>query len=193
MSLKVASIFFILLVMAVVQSARAWEVDFSRRQKHPAPSDSSVPQTVNVDSQNVVGANPVAANSEGEVPRSLPPHRSRLKDLVAPSKALVVDRQEVVILNTDHGFVPASVRLHKGLHYRFHVVNVNESKRNVSFMLDAFDQHHATYFGEIKTFDVDPDKAGVFEFQCPETSAEGKVVVFGVAPGSGSRALSSEE
>ncbi len=89
------------------------------------------------------------------------------------------DRQEFVILNTNHGFVPAQVRLHKGLHYKVHVVNINEDKKNVSFIMDGFNQHYATYFGQIKTFDIDPDKEGVFEFECPETTAMGKVVVFG--------------
>ena len=61
-------------------------------------------------------------------------------------------------------------------------MNVNEDKKNVSFMLDAFGQHHATYFGKIKSFDLDPTTEGIFDFQCPETSAQGKLVIFGTQP-----------
>jgi hypothetical protein len=115
--------------------------------------------------------------SEGSQPR--------LREFVSRVvKGKNFDRQELVILNTATGFIPNAVRVRKGVHYTIHVVNVNEAKKNVSFMLDAFDQHHATYFGKIKTFDVDPDKEGVFEFQCPETSGVGRLIVFGGVHGS---------
>ncbi|MEZ4872157.1 MAG: cupredoxin domain-containing protein [Bdellovibrionales bacterium] len=86
--------------------------------------------------------------------------------------------QEVVVMNTKKGFVPATVRLRQGMNYKFHVVNINEEERNVSFVMDAFSEHHATYFGNIKTFILSPKKEGVFSFQCPETSAQGKLVVY---------------
>lgn len=85
---------------------------------------------------------------------------------------------DIVILNTDKGFVPQTVRLRKGLNYMVHVVNVNEKEKNVSFILDAFSEHHATYYGRIKSFRVEPQKEGLFSFQCPETSLEGQIVVF---------------
>jgi hypothetical protein len=90
--------------------------------------------------------------------------------------------QEIVILNTDKGFVPSTVRLKKGLAYQIHVVNVNEKEKNVSFVLDSFSEHHATFYGKIKSFVVRPQKEGVFRFVSPETSAQGKLVVY---PGNG--------
>lgn len=86
--------------------------------------------------------------------------------------------QEVVILNTEKGFVPSTLRVREGLNYKINVVNVNESARNVSFVLDSFSEHHATYYGQIKTFHIKPAKEGVFSFICPETSAKGKLVVY---------------
>jgi hypothetical protein len=86
--------------------------------------------------------------------------------------------QEIVVLNTDKGFVPSTLRVKEGLTYKISVVNVNESARNVSFVLDSFSEHHATYYGKIKTFDIKPVKEGVFSFMCPETSAKGRLVVY---------------
>lgn len=86
--------------------------------------------------------------------------------------------QEIVILNTDKGFLPGTVRMRKGGKYLLHVVNVNEREKNVSFVLDAFSEHHATFYGKVKSFRVEPKKDGIFSYQCPETSAEGRVVVY---------------
>lgn len=85
---------------------------------------------------------------------------------------------ELVILNTDRGFVPATVRVREGLQYKIHVVNVNEQDRNVSFVMDAFSEHHATYYGKIRTFVIRPKKEGIYTFQSPETSAQGRLIVF---------------
>lgn len=90
--------------------------------------------------------------------------------------------QEVVVLNTDKGFVPSTIRLKRGLNYQIHIVNVNEKEKNVSFVLDSFSEHHATFFGKIKTFVIRPQKEGVFRFVSPETSAQGKVVVYPGGP-----------
>ncbi|MEO0336488.1 MAG: hypothetical protein AAF202_08840, partial [Pseudomonadota bacterium] len=49
-------------------------------------------------------------------------------------------------------------------------------------VLDTFSQHHATYYGEVKSFHLNPKKEGVYSFVCPETSAQGKLVV--VSPSS---------
>jgi plastocyanin len=85
--------------------------------------------------------------------------------------------QDVVILNTEKGFIPESLSLRAGIKYKVHVVNVNENEKNVSFIMSAFGQHHGTYYGQIKSFEVTPTKEGVYTYQCPETSLEGKVVV----------------
>jgi plastocyanin len=101
--------------------------------------------------------------------------------------------QEVVVLNTDTGFMPSTLRLRKGSHYKIHVVNINEKEKNVSFVLDAFSEHHATYYGKIKTFEVEPKKEGTYSFQCPETSSEGRVVVFAPAGAQNLRVPASED
>jgi hypothetical protein len=85
---------------------------------------------------------------------------------------------EIVVLNTEKGFVPSTIRVKKGLAYQIHVVNVNEKDKNVSFVLDSFSEHHATFYGKIKTFVIRPQKEGVFKFVSPETSAQGKLVVY---------------
>lgn len=91
--------------------------------------------------------------------------------------------QEIVVLNTERGFVPSTLRLKKGLAYQIHIVNVNDKEKNVSFVLDSFSEHHATFYGKIKSFTIQPQKEGVYKFVSPETSAQGKVVVFtGEAP-----------
>jgi hypothetical protein len=86
--------------------------------------------------------------------------------------------QEVVVLNTEQGFVPSTIRARVGSHYKLHIVNVNEREKNVSFVLDAFSEHHATYFGKIKSIIITPKKDGIFSFQSPETSAQGRLIVF---------------
>lgn len=85
--------------------------------------------------------------------------------------------QEIVILNTEKGFIPQSIRVRVGAKYTIHVVNVNEKEKNLSFISDAFSQYLATYYGKVKSFDIEPKKDGVFAFQCPETSLEGRIVV----------------
>jgi len=86
--------------------------------------------------------------------------------------------QELVVLNTEKGFVPTTIYLREGNIYKIHVVNVNEREKNISFVLDSFSEYHATYFGQIKSFTVRPKKEGIFSFVCPETSAHGKLVVY---------------
>ena len=63
-----------------------------------------------------------------------------------------------------------------------HVVNVNEKEKNVSFILDGFSEHHATFFGKVKTFKLEPRKEGVYSFMSPETAVEGRFIVFTSGP-----------
>jgi hypothetical protein len=189
MNFKQASIFVVILLMALVEIARAWEVDFSRRQNR-VPAENR-PEVAPVEP-------PPAEVIPSAIPTELPPKKAarsaKFESMVKRAAPLAGDRQEFVILNTPKGFVPSSLRIHKGLHYTVHVVNVNEEKKNVSFMLDGFNEHHATFFGKIKTFNLDPDKEGVFEFQCPETSAEGRLIVLTPKPMAPvQRSLSSEK
>jgi len=135
----------------ILSEAQAdWKIDFSRRMKDTRHSDLS----------------------EGEQPNTSA--EGFLKSLFTYSEAA----QDVVILHTETGFVPSTVRVRQGGVYRLHVVNVNEKERNVSFVMDAFSEHHATFFGKIKSFEIRPQKDGVFRFVSPETSAQGRLVVY---------------
>jgi plastocyanin len=88
-----------------------------------------------------------------------------------------VPMQEIVIINTEQGFVPSTVRVREGAQYRLVIVNVNEKAKNVSFVLDSFSEHHATFYGKMKSFHISPKKEGVYTFVSPETSAQGRLVV----------------
>lgn len=96
------------------------------------------------------------------------------ESLLAPAAPM----QEVVILNTKNGFVPKVLRLKTGARYKVNLVNIDKTNQNISFIMDQFGEHHATYYGQVKKFMLEPTEAGVFKFQCPETSAEGKLIVF---------------
>ena len=141
------------LLFFVSSTAMAWEVDFSRRQ---------------------VEFNKV--NNEDRLPASIQEDQSAtiLSKVFESSEPT----QDIVIMNTDKGFVPDTVRLRKGNNYRVHIVNVNGKEKNVSFVLDAFSEHHNTVFGEQKTFNVTPKTDGIFSYQCPETAVQGKFIIF---------------
>lgn len=85
--------------------------------------------------------------------------------------------QEIVILNTESGFTPSTVRVREGSQYKIVIVNVNEKAKNVSFVLDSFSEHHATFYGKLKEFMISPKKEGVYTFVSPETSAQGRLIV----------------
>lgn len=132
-----------------------WNIDLSRRQKTVRDADLN--------------------ESAGREVTEPAPKKTGLLESVFEGGELT---QEAVILSTERGFVPSSLRLRKGSRYLVHVVNVNEKDKNVSFVLDAFGEHHATYYGKIKSFRLEPKKEGVYSFQCPETAAEGRIVVY---------------
>ncbi|MBK9323894.1 MAG: cupredoxin domain-containing protein [Bdellovibrionaceae bacterium] len=85
--------------------------------------------------------------------------------------------QDIVILNTEKGFVPETIRVKKGNSYRIHVVNVNQKEKNISFVLDAFSEHHSTVYGQERSFNLHPKVDGIFSYQCPETAVQGRVIV----------------
>lgn len=132
--------------------ALAWEVDLSRRQ---------------VDFDRVTDQSRLPASAKSAESVDL---LEKVFDSVEPA-------QDVVIMNTEKGFVPEAVHLRQGGTYRIHVVNVNSKEKNVSFVMDAFSEHHNTVYGQAKSFTVTPKADGVFAFQCPETSLQGRVVV----------------
>lgn len=136
-------------ILAGSTASADWAIDLSRRQKDIRQQEMKAP-----------------------IPQ---PEQQTFFDKLFTAEAPAND---VVILNTDKGFIPGTVRLRKGVKYKVHVVNVNGAEKNVSFILDAFSEHHATFYGSIKSFEIHPQKEGVFSFQCPETSLEGRMVVF---------------
>ena len=147
--MKMKKLMTIITLLGLSVAAQAeWNVDFSRRTKELRRDDYNQ-----------------KANTKKE--KSIFEH-------VFESSAPV---QEVVLLNTEKGFMPANFTVHQGVTYRVHLVNINEKARNVSFIMDSFSEHHATYYGKLKTFTITPKKEGIFTFQCPETSAQGRLVV----------------
>lgn len=130
-------------------TVKAWEIDLSRRKQ---------------DLQKLKGHGPEPAQLSNK------PMVDGLFQSLEPT-------QEIVILHTDKGFIPETVRLRKGNNYRISIVNVNEKEKNTSFILDAFSEHHGTYFGQPKSFEISPKVEGVFSYQCPETAKQGKIVV----------------
>lgn len=190
-----------LLFLAAFEAYGEWKVDFSRRRGKSDYVEHSNKKLM-IDEQ-VVESDDMVPPPPGDTNMVMPyvakPKKAKIdpsiRKLVARSRDRDrVKRQSFVILNTEHGFIPSTVNIYAGGHYVIHVVNVNEKKKNVSFVLDGFREHHATYFSEIKSFKVDPKSVGVYAYQCPETASEGKLVVLGpksVPPVM--RALSSEE
>jgi plastocyanin domain-containing protein len=130
---------------------KAWDVDMSRRQKEL--THSRMPANV---------FDLPAKKDEG---------------MAANYFESIEPTQEIVILNTEKGFIPETVRLKKGQNYKIHVVNVNNKEKNTSFVLDAFSEHHGTYFGQEKSFSLSPRTEGIFSFQCPETAKQGRLII----------------
>jgi hypothetical protein len=139
-----------IIIFSVFGHAEEWKVDLSRR----------LPQVKKDDMRE-----PASVENTGE-----PGFFDSVFQTSDPA-------QEIVVLNTDKGFIPSQIRVRQGQTYRIYVVNVNENEKNVSFVLDAFSEHHATFYGKLKSFMIKPQKEGVFRFVSPETSAAGKLVV----------------
>lgn len=140
-----------------ISIAKAWDVDLSRRKTDFDRIEDRKRSPASVD----------------------------VKDSVLGLSALVepmLPVQDVVIMNTATGFVPDTLHLRRGQNYRLHVVNINEQKRNVSFILDDFAESHATPYATEKSFEIKPQKIGEFIFHSPETSYRGRLVVVDPAP-----------
>ena len=148
------------LLLILVPAHADWKVDFSRRQAETRSQDLREP-------------------ASSDAPIMVDPPKTNFFGSLFESGQI---SGEIVVLNTEKGFVPSTIRVKKGQAYQIHVVNVNEKEKNVSFVLDSFSEHHATFYGKIKTFVIRPQKEGVFKFVSPETSAQGKLVVFPDGP-----------
>ena len=133
------------------ESTFAFEIDLSRRRQD-------------------INALPIKARVGERSPAS---ERPTIRKVIGSSSP----EETVVILNTETGFVPETVQLQVGQRYHIHVVNVNDKKKNLSFIASEFNQHHATYFGKVKNFKVEPTRDGIFHYECPETGDEGRLVV----------------
>jgi hypothetical protein len=142
----------VLLLFTTTAAHAGWKVDLSRRQK--ASREQEIKQEA--------------------VKSSSPQEEKSFFNSVFSNEEPV---QEVVILNTEKGFVPSTVRMKKDGKYLVHVVNVNEKEKNVSFVLDGFSEHHATFYGKVRSFRVEPKREGIYSFQSPETSIEGRLIV----------------
>ncbi len=161
-------------VLLANQANAEWSLDLSRRTQQMRKTELN---------QNSYGRDPASVKTfEGEEPSTLesntkdePSFIGRVFDAGEPT-------QDIVILNTERGFVPNTIRVRKDGRYMVHVVNVNEKEKNVSFILDGFSEHHATFFGKVKSFKMEPKKEGVYSFLSPETAVEGKFIVFANGP-----------
>jgi hypothetical protein len=147
----------VLAALSLTARAEDWKVDLSRRFPEPKKEEMRDPassdQPVSVDGGSATGSFFDAVFKDSD------------------------PAQEIVVLNTEKGFIPSQIRVRQGQNYKIYVVNVNEAEKNVSFVLDSFSEHHATYYGKIKSFMIHPQKEGVYKFISPETSAQGKLVV----------------
>jgi hypothetical protein len=156
---KLAIFFTFAATSAFATTAQALEVDFTRRQVefNKVDDSSRLPAAMTPDEQ-----------SKSIVEKVFD---GKLFETVEPA-------QEIVIMNTDKGFVPETLNLKKGTNYKLHIVNINGKEKNVSFVMDAFSEHHNTFFGEHKTFNITPKVDGIFSFQCPETAMQGKLIIY---------------
>ncbi|OFZ30396.1 MAG: hypothetical protein A2622_08275 [Bdellovibrionales bacterium RIFCSPHIGHO2_01_FULL_40_29] len=142
-------------------TVHAWEIDLSRRQTKPTQIEN-----VRMPASQSLNVKNVEKTTDQEIMEAL-------KNVVNPADI----SREIVIVNTDAGFVPDTVQVKKGEAYKIHVVNLNMKEKNTSFLMDSFTQSHNTMYGNLKTFVIEPKVEGVFSYQCPETGVHGKLVV----------------
>ena len=187
---SVRFVFFFLFFFVQV-TAKAWEIDFSRRSKDleslresqaegPSrrPASSGVSQRIySTDDSSSYGSSPYVREAI-QVDAAAPAETENAKSSWFSSLTSAFENSvDVVVMNTVEGFVPSKISLRKGRTYRLHIANLNEKEKNTSFLLDAFSIHQGVYFGSKKTFNLSPKVEGVFSFVCPETAAQGQVVV----------------
>ncbi len=150
---KTVKLFIKVMIFVFVGSqAQSWDVDMSRRKL----------DFDRVSDQNRLPASKTTETSGFDIEAIMPSH---------------LPVQDIVILNTDKGFVPSKVVVRKGDVYKIHLVNVHSEKKNISFILDDFAESHNTPFAKEKYFELKPKKSGEFSFHCPETSFQGRLIV----------------
>lgn len=158
----------------------AFDVDFSRRSptSAPSPASASAPQAIQDPAIKIPQKN-LIAQPQPAVPSEVMTRQNDAEILRALKKSVlpVEPSNEIVILNTETGFIPDKVRVKKGEAYKVHIVNLNMKEKNVSFLMDSFTQSHNTVFGVKKTFKIEPQVEGIYSFQCPETGIQGQLIV----------------
>lgn len=190
-SIKRATCGLLLAMLVPAITMADWNVDFSRRFQKATETDidqagaaSRQPASVgnsgedHSESASTAGPPVVVPAVEHSADHEELPETPKSKSLLGAFLDSGEPVQDMVILHTEHGFVPSTVHMRKNGRYRVSVVNVDEKEKNVSFILEAFSEHHATYYGKIQTFTVEPKKEGSFSFESPETAAAGKLIVF---------------
>ena len=169
----------------------AIEIDLSRRQnelKELTNFSSTPAQPTALAVVPVVSSNESVPLPKVEPSNVAPPQTNEVVAVTKPVDSEVAEAlkkvvvptdstKEVVIIQTEDGFIPSTVQLKKDEVYKIHVVNLNMKEKNVSFLLDAFTQSYNTVYGVQKSFSIEPKVEGVFSFQCPETGMQGKLVV----------------
>ena len=148
--------------------AHAFEVDFSRRQ---------------IEFEKVFDQNRKPASVDGvdgEDPSRVPAVSSQ--SLIEKVFDVPTETQEVALLVTEGGFVPAKIFLRKDVQYIFYVVNVHPREKNMSIVLDAFTEHQTLPFGQTRKIEIRPKAAGVFLFQSPELGTSGQLVITDSTP-----------
>ncbi len=149
---------FTLFYLVQVKVHAEWKIDLSRRQ---------------VDFKKVENVRMPTSTTPVDPDQGSPSLVQALKNAISP----VEPSKDIVIIQTEEGFIPSEINLQKGYVYKIHVVNLNPKEKNVSFLMDSFSQSHNTVYGNIRTFNISPKIEGVFSFQSPETGASGTVVV----------------
>ena len=147
-------------VLILCPSARAWDVDFSRRTEFSQVTDlNRLPR--NSTNRSLASED----RSESSTPL--------LQRVFEPSLGI----SDVVIIISDSGFIPSTIRLKKGESYKFHIVNVSTREKNASLIMDAFSERHNAVFGKLKEFSFVPRVDGLFSYQCPELGWQGELVI----------------
>lgn len=158
-------LFLFVLSFFIQLKVHAWEVDMSRRK-----DDFQRMQNIRMPA-SVVSVDPTI-NKENEDKAS-----TEIIEAIKRAVSVVEPAKDIVIAQTESGFVPDTINLQKGQVYQIHIVNLNSKEKNVSFLMDSFSQSHNTVFGNMKTFKINPNVEGVFSYQSPETGASGKIIV----------------
>jgi hypothetical protein len=149
--------------MNVKVRAEDWTVDLSRRQT----------DFTRIQNQRMPSSNVTAFSEKSSTVKSDSEILQAIKSAINP----VTPSQDIVIIQSESGFIPDQLNLKKGEVYQIHIVNLNSKEKNVSFLMDSFSQSHNTVFGVTKSFKIQPQVEGVFSYQSPETGISGKVVV----------------